>query len=97
MRFSGKKFSKKGYYVLPVGKTVVSESYVYPLGYFLALGFELFLYLSVFQYKETQANTKHKQSLIKRSLKQKQFLTKKISNLIWIGSVFEEKVFRITA
>ena len=38
-----------GYFVIPVGETVVSEFYVYPLGYFLPLRFEWILYLSAFQ------------------------------------------------
>ena len=49
---------------------MVSEPYVYPLWYFLALRFELTLYLSANQWKETQANTKHIQSPINRRLKE---------------------------
>ena len=43
------KFSKKRSFVIAVGETVVSKPYVYPLGYFLALRFELTLYLSANQ------------------------------------------------
>ena len=38
--------------------------------------------------------TKHIQSSINRLLKETFFHNKKISNLIWIGSVFEEKNFQ---
>ena len=101
MRLSRKKIElifKKRSFVIPVVETLVSEPYVYPLQYFLALRFELTLYLSANQWKETQANTKDIQSSINRWLKEIFFHNKKISNLTWIGSVFEEKIFsRITA
>ena len=42
-------FFKKRSFVILVGKTVVYEPYVYPLGYFLALRFELILSLSANQ------------------------------------------------
>ena len=90
-------FQKERSFVIPVGETVVFEPYVYLLGYFLALRFELTLSLSANQWKETQANTKQIQSSINRLLKEIFFHNKKISNLIWIGSVFEEKNFKITA
>ena len=88
---------QKRYFVIPVGETVVSEPYVYPLGYFLALRFELTLYSSANEWKQTQGKTKHIQSSINRLLKEIFFHNKKISNLIWIDSVFDEKKFRITA
>ena len=52
MRLSRKKIElifKKRSFVIPVEETVVSEPYVYPLGYFFALRFELTLYLSANQ------------------------------------------------
>ena len=52
MRISRKKiesFFKKRSFVIPVGETVVSGPYVYPLGYVLALRFVLTLYLSAKQ------------------------------------------------
>ena len=48
MRLSQKNrinFQKERSFVIPVGETVVSEPYVYPLGYVLALRFELTLSL----------------------------------------------------
>ena len=52
MRLSRKKIElifKKRFFVIPVGETVVSEPYVYLLGHFLALRFELTLYLTANQ------------------------------------------------
>ena len=52
MRFSRKKIElifKERSFVIPIGETVVSEPYVYLLGYFLALRVELTLYLSANQ------------------------------------------------
>ena len=90
MRLSRKKIEiifKKRSFVIPVGETVVSEHYVYPLGYFLALRFELTLYLSANQGKETQANTKHIQSSINRLLKEMFFSQQKDIqfNLDWFS------------
>ena len=100
MRLSRKKIElifKKRIFCISSWRNCGFRALCVSFGVFLTLRFELTLYLSANQWKETQANTKHVQSSINRLLKEIFFHNKKISNIIWIGSVFEEKNLRITA